>query len=194
MTPPHDWMDIKPLIPRAALQPAHNTVCLMIPRGNLNFDRYPWRFQTFSKRMKPFTFKLVSKKSGNYPHQYCGRCVLSPITQRDLSFLQSTRGKVLFCNPYAINILLWSFHRRCGVYLKNRTIKQGIGRFLVFLTLAAALSGCVPYIVMNSMDHQHYSDYVIATQKLNTTREENHLQPEPIMTFRQWDGTDPTTP
>jgi len=59
---------------------------------------------------------------------------------------------------------------------------------LILLCYMAFLPGCVPYMVMNSMDHQHYSDYVVQTEQINTTREESHLQPEPVMTFAEWKG------
>jgi hypothetical protein len=61
-------------------------------------------------------------------------------------------------------------------------------RLLISLSFTGLLIGCVPTIVMNSMDHQHYSDYVVQTEQINTTREENHLAPEPIMTFQEWKG------
>jgi hypothetical protein len=69
-----------------------------------------------------------------------------------------------------------------------------LSRFLVLISFIASLAGCVPYMVMNSMDHQHYSDYVVQTEQINTTREENHLEPEPIMTFAQWKGTSSSVP
>jgi hypothetical protein len=67
-------------------------------------------------------------------------------------------------------------------------------RLLLLSALTASLAGCVPYMVMNSMDHQHYSDYVVQTEQLNTTREENHLAPDPIMTFAEWKGTNSSMP
>jgi hypothetical protein len=54
--------------------------------------------------------------------------------------------------------------------------------------LAVTLQGCVPMIVMNSMDHQHYSDYVTQTNQLNFQRQKAGLQPVPVMTFDQWKG------
>jgi hypothetical protein len=67
-------------------------------------------------------------------------------------------------------------------------------RLLVLLSLMAPLPGCVPYMVMSSMDHQHYSDYVVQTEQINTTRQENKLPPDPIMTFAEWKGTSSATP
>ena len=67
-------------------------------------------------------------------------------------------------------------------------------RLLVLGSIVTLLPGCVPYMVMNSMDHQHYSDYVVQTEQINTTREENHLSPEPIMTFAEWKGTSSSVP
>lgn len=61
--------------------------------------------------------------------------------------------------------------------------------FLLVPVSALALSGCVPQMVMNSMDHQHYSDYVTKTEQINYEREKSGLAPTPIMTFSQWKGT-----
>jgi hypothetical protein len=52
----------------------------------------------------------------------------------------------------------------------------------------ATLPGCVPQMVMNSMDHQHYSDYVVKTEQINLDRQKAGLQPVAIMTFGQWKG------
>lgn len=59
-------------------------------------------------------------------------------------------------------------------------------RVLILLPLVATLPGCVPMIVMNSMDHQHYSNYVVKTEQINTDREEHGLPPEKTMTFNEW--------
>lgn len=61
-------------------------------------------------------------------------------------------------------------------------------RLLVFVPLMATLPGCVPQMVMNSMDHQHYSDYVVKTEQINLDRQKAGLQPVAIMTFGQWKG------
>lgn len=61
-------------------------------------------------------------------------------------------------------------------------------RTLVVLPLLAALPGCIPQMVLNSEDHQHYSDYVIKTEQINTEREKDGLQPDKIMTFDEWKG------
>ncbi len=50
------------------------------------------------------------------------------------------------------------------------------------------LNGCVPYIIMNSQDRQHYSEYVTETQRLNLEREKANLAPLAIMTFKEWRG------
>ncbi|MBB5372283.1 hypothetical protein [Acidocella aromatica] len=64
-------------------------------------------------------------------------------------------------------------------------------RSLVVLPLLATLPGCIPQMVLNSEDHQHYSDYVVKTEQINTEREKDGLQPDKIMTFNEWKGTAP---
>ncbi len=54
--------------------------------------------------------------------------------------------------------------------------------------LVGTLQGCVPMIVMHSMDRQHYSDYVVQTNQLNFQREKAGLKPVNVMTFDQWKG------
>lgn len=63
-----------------------------------------------------------------------------------------------------------------------------VGRHAILLLLAISLQSCVPYMVMNSMDHEHYSDYVTQTEQINLERQKAGLQPTPIMTFQQWKG------
>lgn len=61
-------------------------------------------------------------------------------------------------------------------------------KLAAIMLLAVTLQGCVPELVMNSMDHQHYSDYVTSTEQINFEREKAGLQPTPIMTFDEWKG------
>jgi hypothetical protein len=61
-------------------------------------------------------------------------------------------------------------------------------RLAFAIGVIALLPGCVPMIVMNSLDHQHYSEYVTKTEQLNFERQKDGFQPEPIMTFDQWKG------
>lgn len=63
------------------------------------------------------------------------------------------------------------------------------GKASVMLIFAVTLQGCVPEMVMNSMDHQHYSDYVVKTEQINVQRQEAGLAPVKIMTFDQWKGS-----
>lgn len=75
------------------------------------------------------------------------------------------------------------------------TIKRGSGmskfsastaKLAAIMLLAVTLQGCVPQLVMNSMDHEHYSDYVTKTEQINFERQKAGLQPTPIMTFDEW--------
>ena len=59
---------------------------------------------------------------------------------------------------------------------------------ILSLLLILPLTGCVPMIVMHSMDHDNYSKYVQATNTLNTDREEHNLAPVHVMTFDEWKG------
>lgn len=59
---------------------------------------------------------------------------------------------------------------------------------ILSLVLALSVTGCIPMIIMNSQDHDHYSQYVITTNQLNTDREKNHLAPLHVMTFDEWKG------
>lgn len=68
--------------------------------------------------------------------------------------------------------------------MMNRQIRA----LVLPVILAMTLSGCIPQMVLNSEDHQHYSDYVTQTQQLNFEREKAGLKPDPIMTFDQWKG------
>jgi hypothetical protein len=59
----------------------------------------------------------------------------------------------------------------------------------VVLLIAAPLQGCISDMIQASQasqDHQNYSNYLLATEKLNTDRQEHGLQPEPVMTYDQW--------
>lgn len=60
------------------------------------------------------------------------------------------------------------------------------------MMLTLSLQGCVPLIVMHEVnheqDHQHYSEYVTQTEQINFERQKVGLQPDPIMTFAQWNG------
>ncbi len=62
------------------------------------------------------------------------------------------------------------------------------GKLLTVGLMSIALQGCVPMIVMHSMDRQHYSDYVVQTNNLNFQREKAGLKPVTVMTFEQWKG------
>jgi hypothetical protein len=77
-----------------------------------------------------------------------------------------------------------------AIYRGSNMVKFSIstGKLVAVGFLAVTLQGCVPTIVMNSMDHQHYSDYVTQTDQLNFQREKAGLKPVPIMTFDQWKG------
>jgi hypothetical protein len=61
-------------------------------------------------------------------------------------------------------------------------------KIAAIILLAVTLQGCVPQLVMNSMDHEHYSDYVTKTEQINYERQKSGLQPVQIMTFQQWKG------
>lgn len=69
----------------------------------------------------------------------------------------------------------------------NRVVTL-VGKLSILLLFAITLQGCVPEMVMNSMDHQHYSDYVVKTEQINTQRQEAGLAPIKIMTFKEWKG------
>ena len=60
-------------------------------------------------------------------------------------------------------------------------------RCLAPITLCL-FTGCVPMIIMNSMDRDNYSKYVQATNQLNTDREKSGLQPVHVLTFEEWKG------
>ena len=65
-----------------------------------------------------------------------------------------------------------------------RSLSKAVPLFVV----AISVSGCVPMIVMHSMDRQHYSDYVVKTEQINLERQKDGLQPVQVMTFKQWHG------
>ncbi len=97
---------------------------------------------------------------------------------------------------YKPDTSLICFESVVGAKGMSRLIAVGglASQLLIFITFTATLPGCVPYMVMSSMDHQHYSDYVVQTEQINTTRQENHLAPDPIMTFAEWKGTSSSVP
>jgi hypothetical protein len=66
--------------------------------------------------------------------------------------------------------------------------RSSLAQIATTILLAMTLQGCVPAMVMKSMDHEHYSDYVTKTEQINFEREKAGLQPTPIMTFDQWKG------
>jgi len=57
--------------------------------------------------------------------------------------------------------------------------------------LCVLLTGCVPMIIMKSMDRDNYSKYVQTTNQLNLDREKSHLEPVRVMTFDEWRGKQP---
>lgn len=57
---------------------------------------------------------------------------------------------------------------------------------LILLVASLTSTGCVPMIIMRSMDHDHYSQYVETTNQLNTDREKSHLEPLHVLTFDEW--------
>ena len=66
--------------------------------------------------------------------------------------------------------------------------KADIAPFVLTVLLVAS-TGCVPMMIMKSLDRDHYSEYVQATNKLNTEREQAGLTPVEVMTFEEWRGT-----
>jgi hypothetical protein len=58
----------------------------------------------------------------------------------------------------------------------------------VLLLIGILSTGCVPKMIMNSMDHDKYSEYVQNTNHLNLEREKAGLKPIPVMTFNEWRG------
>jgi hypothetical protein len=67
-------------------------------------------------------------------------------------------------------------------------MKNKLTRLILIVTGALVMQGCIAKMVMNSQDHQHYSDYVSETQRLNFEREKANLPPQRIMTFNEWRG------
>ena len=61
-------------------------------------------------------------------------------------------------------------------------------RTMLVAGVAVALQGCVPQMIMDSQDRQHYSEYVTKTQQINFEREKAGLAPERTMTFDEWEG------
>ena len=66
--------------------------------------------------------------------------------------------------------------------MKTACLGLLLGVFLIFF------SGCVPQVIMNSMDRDHYSEYLQEADKTNLEREKAGLPRQSPMTFNEWSG------